>query len=101
MFDYQRWSSWLEAEGIRLQSQGFDVRFNRADGTTKPGSSLGASRDNVIGSFAIWITGEADYDITDGQGKDIQPGKKWGMRLSDQSFVKAFEEFRARLSEKR
>jgi hypothetical protein len=91
VFDYHKWSQWLEAEAPNLQSQGFHVRFNRADDTGKPGSSLGAACGNVIGSFAIWVTGEADYDITDGRGDALE--HKWGMSLSDETFDSAFEEY--------
>jgi hypothetical protein len=31
VFDYRKWSAWLEAEAPKLRSQGFVVRFNRAD----------------------------------------------------------------------
>ncbi len=91
MFDYQKWLQWLESETTNLQSQDFEVRFNRADNTGKPGSSLGAACENVIGSFAIWVTGEADYDITDGRGEALE--HKWGMSLSDETFGAAFREF--------
>jgi hypothetical protein len=89
----------LEFKQADLRSKGFGVRFNRADGTPKPGSSLGASCGTVVGLFAIWITGEADYDITDGRGDAL--AHKWGMTLNDNTFVGAYEEFTDLLSKLR
>ena len=91
MFNYKTWSAWLEEKATELQLRGFETCFNRADGTPKHGSSLGASSKKVMGLFAMWETGEADHDILDGQGKSID--HNWGMLLTDHTFVAAFDKF--------
>ncbi len=46
----------------------------------------------VAASFAVWNTGEADWDIMDVLLRRID-SHKWGMLLDDGSFEAAFREF--------
>ena len=60
--------------------------------TAKPCCSFEVSRNNLLGQFAFWSTGEADFDIMDADTKEFVR-HEWGKQLGDSSFETAFRDF--------
>jgi hypothetical protein len=91
MFDFMRWRQFMTDCAQVLRGEGFTTELRLSDHSPKPGTALDVAGRKVVASFANWNTGETDYDIADTDGKRIS--SKWGIRLDDDSFQAAFNEF--------
>jgi hypothetical protein len=92
MFDYPMWQKWLEAKGNELRAIGLDeVRLSFNHVGTKPSMGLGLVGQRTMGLLEVWITGEADYTITD--MKAVMVSHKWGVIVDDHTFETLFQEF--------
>jgi hypothetical protein len=91
MFDFLRWRGWLDDRAEELRSRGFETELRMSDKSPKPGTALNLTRKRILASFAIWETGEADYDVADEKGELFS--HEWGLMLDDLNFEAAFKRF--------
>jgi hypothetical protein len=90
MINLPAFRAWLEREINRVQSADLQLSARHNDIPPKPGTVVEIEGTRVAATFAIWETGEADYDIM--LDRDFV-GHRWGMRLNDDQIPAAFKEF--------
>src|SRR6185312_7728822 len=64
MFDFSRWSKFVEARSIALRGQGFEVAFRGMEAPV-PKATVDIKNTNILAAFYFWDTGFADYDVMD------------------------------------
>jgi hypothetical protein len=95
MFDFPKWSAWLEEKTREMGKIGSKAEFRvgPSDGP-KPGMGMGIVGLNAMAEFTSWTTGETDYTImapVNPEGKMVS--HRWGLILDDESFEMTFQEF--------
>jgi hypothetical protein len=88
VFDFKGWSRWLEttAQGLKGENVSAEIRGSASACCFRIGTPT------VLGQFAVWMTGEADFDVMDAQSGEFVD-HSWGMRLDDSTFEAAFKTF--------
>ena len=98
-FDFERWGNWLEQRAQALRKAGRVAELRRGGPPTpKPCCSFRVQTDRALGQFAVWVTGEADFDVMDARTTEFAHNV-WGMALDDGSFEAAFDDFLDRVTQ--
>lgn len=94
MFTFEKWRGWLLDRADALRAENFNSEVKSSDNPHKPNTVLTAQDKRFVGQFSSWITGEADIDVWDLESGSTQPVfHRWGLKLDDETYEGAFQEF--------